>query len=274
MYIAQLPSVALHPESNDWLRRFAKFGYAAKGVVYAVIGILALQVALGNGGKLAGKEEAVRHLQRQPYGELAVVIIGVGLLAYAVWRLIEAVLNLQGFDNDAKGIVKRIIAFAGALLTGAVGVAALLLAVGQGSRGSGKTWVASLMSDSVGVVLLAVVALGILAAGLLQIEKGYKQEFLEELRFTGIRSGTIRWLSHFGRFGHIARGVVFVIVGGALGHAVLTYDPKEARTFAEALGEIASQPFGTFLLAVVALGLLAYGLFLILTVRYRRLGQA
>jgi hypothetical protein len=272
MHTADIQGTSLRREVSPWLHRFAKVGYAVKGVVYTIIGTLAMRFALGGGGKLAGQQDAVRHVQKQPFGELPVTIIGIGLLGYAAWRFIEAAMNLQGNRNDAMGVTRRLAGVISSLVNGAVAIVALQLAAGDDAQGSGKNWVASLMNADSGRVLLGVVSLGIVAAGVLQLAKGYRKEFLRELRLSAMRPQSLPWMTRLGQIGHIARGVVFVIAGGALGLAVLEHDPSQAKTFGEALGEIAAQPFGMILLGVVALGLLAFGAFLVYTARYRRLG--
>jgi hypothetical protein len=129
------------------------------------------------------------------------------------------------------------------------------------------------MSDSTGRVLLGVLALGIVVSGFYQIVKGYQRKFLEELNLSELQPQTRKGLTKFGQSGYIARGAVFVVAGGALAIAVSKGDPSEAKSFGEALGEIATQPYGMVLLALVALGLLAYGVFLLLSAKYRRLGN-
>src|SRR5688500_11395859 len=104
MHTARLENAVLRPETNEWLQRFAKIGYAVKGLVYGLIGFLAIQVAAGQGGQLAGEHEAVRHVQGWPFGNVALVIIGVGLMGYAVWRSLEGILDVRRVGSDAWGI--------------------------------------------------------------------------------------------------------------------------------------------------------------------------
>jgi hypothetical protein len=272
MHTARLEAAVLRPETNEWLRRFARIGYAVKGAVYALIGFLALQVALGHGGKLAGEHDAVEHVQRLPFGDVALVVIGVGLLGYALWRSLEGILDLRRVGSTAKGIAQRVGYIASAVVNGGVGVFALELVLGNPAGGEPKTWITRLMHEPGGLVFLGAIGAGVVIAGFAQLYLGYTRKFLEELEVERLRPELRRPMVLFGRIGHAARGAVFVLIGSALVRAALTTNAREAKGFAEALADIASRPFGTLLLTLVAAGLFAYGAFLIVTVKYRKLG--
>jgi hypothetical protein len=243
-----------------------------KGAVYALIGFLALQVALGHGGKLAGEHEAVKHVQSLPFGDVALVVIGVGLLGYALWRSLEGFLDLRRVGSTAKGIAQRVGYVASSVMNGAVAIFALELALGSHGGGEPKTWITRLMREPGGLVVLGAIGAGVVIAGFVQLYLSYTRKFLEELQLDSLRPELRRWLVLFGRAGHAARGAVFVLIGSALVRAALTTNPRNAKGFAGALADIASRPFGTMLLTVVAAGLLAYGTFLVVTVKYRKLG--
>ena len=151
MELSSVERVLGHPESNPWLQRVAKAGYAIKGLVYAIMGVLALQVAFGAGGRLAGEHEAVEHVGRQPLGEAALVIIGGGLLGYALWRAIEGLIDVHRDGHSWKGIGGRIAALGSAIVNGAVGVAAIQLAAGASgaSDHDPKRWGAGVTSSVV-----------------------------------------------------------------------------------------------------------------------------
>jgi hypothetical protein len=272
MHTARLEAAILRPESNEWVRRFAMVGYAVKGAVHALIGFLAIQVALGQGGELAGEHEAVQHVQGLPFGGVALVVIGVGLLGYALWRALEGILDVRRVGSNAKGIAQRVGYVASGVVNAGVAVFALELAFGSHRGGEPKTWITQLMREPGGLVVLGLIGASVVIAGFVQIYLGYTRKFLRELQLDALRSELRRWTVRFGRVGHVARGAVFVVIGTALVRAALTTNPREAKGFAEALAEIASQSFGMVLLALVATGLFAYGAFLMGTAKYRKLG--
>lgn len=254
------------------MRRLAKLGYAVKGVVYGVMAVLALQVAFGVGGELAGEREAVEHIGRQPFGSALLVIIGVGLLGYALWRVVEAIVDPQRSGTGWKGIAFRVAALGSAIINGAVGVAALRLAFGQGGQGGGaKAHTASLLDEPWGLALIAFIGVFVIGVAVYQFHSAHREKFLEHLSLRRLSPKQVTWVRWSGKVGLIARGVVFAIIGVALVQTAVSTDPGQAKGAKEALSHLAAQPFGQVLLTVVAAGLLAYAVYLVTTVRYRRI---
>ncbi len=127
-----------HPERNQTLQRLARFGYVAKGGIYLLIGVLALLAAFGESeGQIGGSQQAVQRLAATPFGDVLCVMVGIGLLAYAAWRAVEAVLDVRNEGTDSKGLAKRAGYAGSALMNAAVGVFALDIVIGSGSGGGG-----------------------------------------------------------------------------------------------------------------------------------------
>lgn len=274
MTVGHWPSHRARPENSGLLRKLARFGYLTKGALYAAIGVLAVLAALGEGGQVGGHGDVVRTAGHGPFGTVLLVVIGVGLLGYAAWRVVEAVLDVHADGRDGKGLAKRAGYLGSGLMNAAVGVLALDMVIGRGGAGGGGepgTYVGKLMQEPAGAILLALVGVGFVIAGVQQLASGWTKKFTERLRMQELDYQKRRTVVRTGQVGLMARGVVFGIVGGFLVFAVVTHDPSEARGLGGTLQTIASQPFGTVLLLVVAAGLACYGLYQMVFAKYGRL---
>jgi hypothetical protein len=263
------------PERSDTVRALARFGYACKGIVYGLIGVLALLAAFGSEeGRVGGGGEAVRSIALAPFGQVLCVVVGIGLLAYAAWRIAEGALDLRMEGRDAKGIAKRLGHAGSGVANGALGVLALDIVIGsRPSGGEPSTWIGKLMGSSIGTVVVVAIGLGLVLYGLSEIVKGWTESFERDLSLERMTLRARRFALNAGKLGFIAHGVVLPIVGLFLLHAVLQRSPGQARGIGGALHEIASQPFGQVLLAVVAFGLACYGAFQIVFAKYGRLAK-
>jgi len=261
--------------NSPWVERLARLGYLAKGVVYAVVGVLALQVALGTGGKTTDTQGALATLAQSSAGTALLAVVAVGLVGYVLWRVVQAWMDPDGKGSKPKGLVQR----GGYLLSAAVhaslAVAAFRLVLGKGGGGKGgeqstQEWTARLMSQPFGQALVATVGIAIAALGVWQAYKAWKEKFLEKLQLRGLRPEQERWTVRISKLGIAARGVVFLMVGLFLVQAALTANPRRAHGLDGALETLAAQPFGDVLLALVAAGLVAYALYMAVEARYRR----
>lgn len=268
--------VAAEAGDSDKYKGLARLGYASRGVVYIIVGAFAVLAAWGGGGRTTDTKGALRSLMDEPFGAVLIGVLALGLVAFAAWRVVQGIADADHHGSDGKAMMIR-----GGFLVSAVtnlllALFAASLALGWGSGGSGsgggggtRTWIAKLMEQPFGVWLVAVVGLAVIGAGVAQIIKGVKVKF--EKHF-GADESTMRWLRPVCRFGLIARGVVFVIIGGFIGIAAWQSDPQEARGLAGALEALQSQPYGQVLLGIVALGLIAFGLYCFIAAIYRRIG--
>ncbi|MCB0168372.1 MAG: DUF1206 domain-containing protein [Anaerolineae bacterium] len=257
----------------EWL---ARLGFAAKGVVYALIGVLAVQYAFGQGGEATGTTGALETIAGEPFGQILLVLIALGLVGYAVWQLMRAAMDTDSEGADATGIVKRIgYACSGIVHFGlaviAAGMAIGAVAGGSGGDSSVVNWTATLMSQPFGrwlVGLGGVIGIGV---GLYRIYKGYSIEFKNELNLSQMSATERQWTIYMGRAGLAAQGIVFAMVGSFFVQAAVQYDPNEARGLGGALQSLAEQPYGPWLLAIVALGLVAHGIYMFILSYYRRI---
>lgn len=268
----QLGAKAVH---NPWTVRLARLGYLAKGVVYAVVGVLALQVALGHGGKTTDTKGALATIAEKPGGTVLLALVAVGLVGYVLWRVVQAWVDPDGKGTGAKGLVTRAGYLVSAGVHAVLAVAAFRLVLGAGGVGShgdssAQSWTARLMSEPFGRALVAVVGLVIAGVGVSQARKAWKEKFRATLRLEGLRPAQAEWAVRISKLGILARGAVFVLMGAFLVEAALTANPRQAHGLDGALAKLADQPYGTVLLALAAVGLVAYAVYLAVVARYRR----
>ncbi len=261
-------------QAGPWVVKLARAGYAAKGIVYIVIGVLALQAAFTSGGKTTNSQGALAAIVHQPFGQFLLGIVAVGLAGYALWRFVEAGLDAENKGADAKGIATRV----GYLLSGgAYAVLAYtayqLITGAPSSKGNTGTqdWTARLLAIPMGQELVGLIGLVVIGLGIAQIVRGYKSNFSKRLALNEIPGAYRNWAVTSGRLGYIARGIVFVIIGGFIVEAAMHSNPKQAKGLGSALDLLANQPYGPLLLGIVAAGLVAYGIFMFVEARYRRL---
>jgi hypothetical protein len=259
-------------KASPWVERLARTGYVAYGVVYVLVGVLAVQAALGGGGQATGQEGALRSILLAPLGRVLLGLIVLGLLAYATWRLFQGIGDPENEGTDAKGIVKRFDHVINGLFHAALAFSAGQLVLGSGGGGgSPDDWTARLMAQPLGCWIVVIGGVVFLGAGLYQFYKVYRADFRDELKLGEMGPCEKAWATRSGRLGYAARGVVFGVIGVFLVQAALQTDPEEARGLGGALQTLARQPFGPYILGTVALGLVAYGVFMFVMARYRRI---
>lgn len=247
----------------------ARLGFAAKGAVYFLVGGLAAAAAFTGSGRTTDSRGALATLTEQGWGRAFLGAIAIGLAGYVVWRAVSALTNPE---NDSTG--KRAFHAVTAVIHAALGVEAARLAltgVGGGGGDGADHWSATLMSQPFGQVLVAVVGLGFGLYGLHQIGNAWRVDLDERLDLGAMSAPARTWTARFGRAGLAARGLVLAIIGGSFFVAAFQAQPTEARGVAGALDLLEGTPW---LLGVVALGLIAYGLYQFVRARYRRITPA
>jgi hypothetical protein len=258
--------------NRDWVHKLARVGFATKGAVYVLIGILSFDAAR-SGTAPAGNAGAVREIHHLPFGSALLLLTGVGLMGYALWTAIQALLDPDRDGSDAKGWLKRTGYMLTALLYSGLAVVVLksALAGGAGPRDSTKSWIGKLMSEPFGHWLVLAVGVGLLifaGAQLVQAVTGSFARHLDHFRMTYRER---RFTMNVGRLGLSARGIVFALMGVFIIRASLDSNPNEAKSMAGALRHLQAGPTGPAVLGVVAVGLVCYGLFMFVCARFRRM---
>ena len=259
-------------KASPWIVRLGRAGLVAKGVVYLIIGALALQAAMGSGGAITDREGALRTVLRQPLGAIMLGLLCAGLLAYMVWRVVQALTNPEREPQEMKGYFKRAFRLGSGVVYGALGLAAGRLLIGtQTDDRQPSDWTAMVMRQPFGKWLVVAAGVGIAGYGLVRLYKAWKGELKKQLVLDRYAARAREWLIGIGRVGQAARGIVFVIIGSYAVMAGWHTNPREAKGISEALAVIERAPYGPYLLAAVAVGLIAYGLFQFVEARYRRI---
>ena len=263
--------------TSHWMVMLARLGYAIKGVVYIIIGLLALQLAAGVGGKTTDQKGALLTISTLPFGKFLLVVMVIGLFAFAIWCFIQAIFDTEAKGKKAKGIIARIGYAAVGVGYAILGYGALQLLMGSGSAGKSSTtntqdWTATLLKQPFGVALVVIVGLVILGIAAYLYSKAYTGKFQNRLSLNSLNAQMKRFAVGLGRFGYAALGVVFTIIGIFMIVAAAQHNPNDAKGLDSALQELTHQPFGPLLLGIVALGLVAYGLYSFVEARYRRIG--
>ena len=266
---------AMAQPARRWAEPAARVGYTAKGVVYVVVGGLAVRAAVGWGGRATDTRGALQTLGRQPtFGTFLLALVCVGLAAYVFWRFAQALLDLDRKGDDAKGLAVRAgflgsgIAYAGLAFT----AAQMAAGAAGGGRDQVRLWTARALADPDRWWLVAAVGAGVAGAGLYQFYKAHSNKFERRLALSRLSTDGRRWVRRVGRVGLVARGVTFGVIGWFLIRAGMHVNPGEARGLGGALRALRQADYGPWLLGSVGVGLVAYGLFSIVEGRFRRIG--
>jgi hypothetical protein len=269
-------SGGLHSASPA-LVMLGRAGYAAKGIVYVVIGALAARAAIGAGGATTDLRGALNVIHDGPMGTVALVAIGVGLLGYMAWRLVAAVTDAEGKGDEPTKLAVRAAQAARGLAYGVLGVQALRLIGRDGDAGAGsqgqatRDWTARLLDMPFGRALVVGVGLGVLGYAAYQVYRAFSDKATKHLDLYEAGHSQAEWIVRLGRFGIAARAVVFAMIGVFLVRAGMQSDSGEAGGIAQSLQALGNADYGRIVLGTVAFGLIAYGIYQLATARYRRM---
>jgi len=251
-----------------------RLGYVVRGALYAVMGYLALRIALGQrGGKATDLAGSLVWLTGNSLGKVVLIVVIIGLVSYSFWGFIRAIYDPLHRGKDAQGIAARIGFVTSALSYAALAFFALQILAGQGVGSSDSTQktIASLLANPVGGIvteLLGVIAIGV---GIGQFIEAYRATFAKDLKAAEMSESERKLAIGLGRFGMAARGVTFLVIGWFLIQAGIHHDPGKATGFGGAFLFLLSQPYGHLLMGVIALGFIALGLHSFACARWVRL---
>jgi len=254
-----------------WFEWLARAGLVARGVIYGIIGVLALEMALGAGGKTTNQSGALGELAKQPGGKILLVLMAIGLFGYALWRLLRAAVGHGPEETDdgkerLKGLVSGI-AYASLFVTC---LAILFGSSGSGGSGSPDKATGGVLGWPGGQFIVGIAGLVLIGVGLYQGYEGVKKKFLEKSKTEQMSEKTEKAFTTLGIAGHLARGVVFVLIGYFLAKAAIDFNPDKAVSVDGALAAVAKASYGKVLLGIVAAGTIAFGAYSIADARYRR----
>lgn len=245
----------------------ARVGFAVNGLLHILVGGIALGVAFGSGGA-ADQGGALSQLASSPGGVFLLWVVAIGLFALGLFQVLETIL-VQGSDKDAW--IARGKEGGKAIAYLAIGFTAFTVARGGSSNSAGQTqsFTAQLLATPGGVFLVVILGLGVLGIGVYFIVKGVKKKFLQDINLPA--GTTARAVTTLAQVGYIAKGVAIVVVGILFCVAAITSNPSEATGLDGALKALVALPLGMVILTVVALGLIAYGIYCFARAKYARL---
>ena len=267
-------STAKRNAARPWVQWLERFGFLIRGAIYIIIGLLALELAIGAGGAATSPTSAIALMGRQPAGKVVLAVIAVGLAGYALWGFVRAILDPLGRGTDTKGLIDR----AGFLFSG-ISYAALLIPTvltlldkpGGSAQGSMPGLPATLTAGPTGKWL--VIAFGIfwIGAGVGQLVAAYTAHFLRDLKTATMSAQEIKTATWLGKFGYTARGIVFALIGLLILQNTSSAGGK-APGFEAALDALARAPKGEILLGAVALGLILFGVYSAMCAKWNKIG--
>lgn len=263
---------------RGWYSWLARIGLVAKGVSYGIVGVLALMLAIGEGGKATSRSGALATIADQPFGEVLLILLAFGFAAYAIWRFVQAFAEREEDDDEAKGKAKKWGKRAGyvgrGLIYAALTFTTIKLLTSSSGGGESQSEQAKQSTSTAfdlpgGRWLVGLVGLAIVAAGLWNAYRAFTTKFEDKWRTGQMSEAERTWGSRVGVAGHLARGVVLGLIGVFIVKAAVEYDPDEAIGLDGALQKLANTTYGPYLLGLTAIGLICYGLYCLVDARYR-----
>ncbi|MFL6153992.1 MAG: DUF1206 domain-containing protein [Ornithinibacter sp.] len=244
---------------SDWLDHAVRIGLVAYGVVHLMVAWLAAQLALGDRQGSASSKGALQQLAQQPFGEVLVWLVALGMFLLVLWRVLEAALGHREEEHRTR---KRLVSALKAVLYAAIGISALGVAMGSGGGSNGTdSTTRKLMDLPAGPWIVGAVGLAVIGYGVALCVQAWTEKFAKHLSWEGKTGDTGTAYLWFGKAGYVAKGVATAIVGGLFVYAAATHDPKKSGGLDQALQKVLQQPFGQVLLLVIAAGIACYGLF-------------
>jgi hypothetical protein len=257
------------------MQYLTRWGYGVRGTIYIVMGLLTLGLIFGHGGAFGSPQKAIATIGQQPSGEILLWVVLIGMAAYAIWGVIRAAYDPLQKGDDMQGILTRLgfLISAGFYVLLALYTYGYISGAAQSGPASGQTQelLEPLMSTLWGRVVVGLIGLIALGVGAQQIYLGFKEDFDRQFSTYKLSRKEAKLTVEVGRFGTIARGVVFTIIGGLIIVAALRANPAQPVGVDAALQTLAAQPLGLWLLAAVAAGLIAFGVYSLLSAAWLRM---
>lgn len=252
------------------MEKVARFGLIAQGISFGLVAVLAIKLALGDGGAATDRQGALRTIAQDGVGRVIVIALAIGFGCYALWRLFEAVFGRKVESSKDESPWKRVGALGKAAIYGSLCAAAVSILLGEGGSGDEeKKATSDILGWPAGKWLVMAIAAGIAGAALWNLYRAVSQRFLKQLKTGEMSSRARTWATRIGVVGLLARAVVFGLIAWFFFDAAVDYNADKAQGLDGALRKLGAETYGTWLLGIVAAGLLAYGVFCLIQARYR-----
>jgi hypothetical protein len=259
--------------ASVWFDRFARLGYAAKGIVFGVVGLLAIRVALGERQEEADFPGAIGEISEQPLQVVFLILLAFGLAGYSLWRITQGLADLEREGSDLRGWIKRLVYVGVGITYAGFAIYAIGIMAGWSTENEDgiRDITAAVLGWPFGEWLVGGAGVVVIIAGLLQIFFAISRRFEVELGRDDFGRLERFALIGAGGFGHFARGAVYGAAGFFAIRAAVDFDPDEARGLAETFQELASQPYGPFVVGTGGAGFVAFGLYCALLAFHRHI---
>ncbi|WBB81448.1 DUF1206 domain-containing protein [Micromonospora sp. WMMD882] len=264
-------ATASRTANSKWLEKLARIGFIGYGIVHLLFAWLALQIAFGGSSTEGDQAGAMRTLADQPMGRFVLVATAVGLLAMAIWQALEAAVGHQA-ERGKERVMERVASAGRAVvyLYFAWTAWKVFSDAGSNSANQQEALTGELMTSTGGRWLVGLAGLGLAAIGVGLVVYGVIKRFEKHLKTNEMDARTRKLTRRLGVAGYAAKGSVYAIAGLLIIVAAVNYDPEKARGLDAALRTLRDQPYGPYLLALMALGFAAFGLYCFLQSRYRK----
>ena len=259
---------------SSWVDGIARYGLVAKGVSYALVGVLAAALAIDSGGKATSREGALATVADESWGTVLLVALALGFAAYGLWRLLQAIFDREDEGSGLKGLAKRGGYLGRAVIYAILTYSTVRLLMGSGGgesqTGEARRAAAHVLDWPAGRWLVGLAGICLIGAGVFNGYRAFTQKFEEKWKTGEMSRAERRWGSRIGTAGLLSRLVVFSLIGIFLLKAAIEYDPQEAIGLDGVLQKVVQAAYGPWLLGLVAAGLICYGIFCFVEARYRR----
>ena len=254
------------------MKHLARFGYASKAIIYAIVGVLAILTSMNLGGRITDPNGALRLVLAQPFGRLLLVVLAVGLCGYATWRVLDALVDPDRHGRDARGLMVRAGNAVRGCIYGALGLDAirLLRGIGGSGRGDAETWTARLLAFPFGALAVGAIGVAVAIYGLNDLLQSLRGTHDAKLDWSSIDARVRPAIQKISRFGVGVRGGLIATLGIFLVRAALTHNPSEAAGARESMIRLGTLFEGRWFLALIAAGVLAYAVDQAVHARCRR----
>lgn len=255
------------------LEKMARTGYVAKAVVYSVMGVLTFMAAFNMGGQTTGQLQVIEFLEKQTFGNILLILMGIGLIAYSGWRFTQAFKDPENIGTDSKGKVKRGAFFISGFIYLALAVIAIMSLFRSGSSGgSGQNGILnSVLTGQSGVIIFGIIGVGLVFTSIFQLKKAFSRDFLEKFGYNSITEERRRkTIKNTGYLGLIARGIIFGIMAYIFLRAAIESNTSDIKSTTDAFQFLRESPMGSWLMGIVAAGFVCYGIYTFMMAKYRQ----
>jgi hypothetical protein len=259
---------------RGWYAALARTGLVAKGLSYGFVGVLAAKLALGDGGQATSRQGALKQVAQHPFGKYLLIALAIGFAAYALWRFVQAFAERSGADaGKAKVWAKRAAYVGRGLVYAGLTYSTVRIVSGAGGSQSQNARAhkstAMVLSWPAGRWIVGAAGLVLVGVAFWNLYRGFTRKFEDRWRFGRLSPTVRRWGGRAGVLGHVARFVVFGLIGVFITKAAIDYNPKDAIGLDGALQKLAHASYGPYMLGLTAASLVAYGVFCLFDARYR-----